>query len=117
MESGGKSMAAPRRYPIVKLDHEAGQLVIDWPDGHHSEYALDDLRAACPCAECNSYRDNPNLLKLAPAPSSEVRELNYVGNYAIQFVWGDEHRFGIYSWEMLRKMCPCLLCRDGIESE
>ena len=45
MEPGGKSIAAPRRYPIVKLDHEAGQLVIDWPDGHHSEYALDDLRS------------------------------------------------------------------------
>ena len=110
-------MTALRRYPIVKLNREAGQLVVDWPDGHHSEYVLADLRAVCPCAGCNAYRDNPDPLKLAPAPSSEVRELNYVGNYAIQFVWGDGHSFGIYSWEMLRKMCPCALCRGGTESE
>jgi DUF971 family protein len=110
-------MAALRRYPIVKLDREAGQLAIDWPDGHHGEYTLTDLRAACPCAECKTYRHNPDPLKVAPTPSSEMRELNYVGNYAIQFVWGDGHSFGIYSWEMLRKMCPCALCRGGTENE
>jgi DUF971 family protein len=97
-------MSTRRRYPAVKLVQEAGQLVIDWPDGHHSEYALADLRAACPCAECNAYRSNPDPLKVAPTPSSEVREMNYVGNYAIQFVWGDGHSFGIYPWDMLRKM-------------
>jgi DUF971 family protein len=110
-------MHVRRRYPAVRLDREAAQLVIDWPDGHHSEYALWNIRAACPCAECNAYRANPDPLKVAPAPSTEVREMNYVGNYAIQFVWEDRHGFGIYSWDMLRKMCPCPICRGGTESE
>ncbi len=30
-----------------------------------------------------------------------------VGNYALQLVWKDGHNYGIYSWELLRDMCPC----------
>ena len=106
-----------RRYPVVKLDREAGQLAIDWPDDHHSEYSLWNIRAVCQCAECNAYRNNPDPLKVAPTPDARVREMNYVGNYAIQFVWEDGHSFGIYPWDMLRKMCPCAICRGGMESE
>jgi DUF971 family protein len=33
-------------------------LQVTWADGHdHGIYALDDLRAACPCDECRSQRD------------------------------------------------------------
>lgn len=104
-----------RRYPVVKLVRESGQLVIDWPDGHHSEYALADVRAACPCAECRSRRRDPD--QAVPTVSSEVKGMQYVGNYAIQFVWGDGHSFGIYPWELLRRMCPCVICRSGTENE
>jgi len=110
-------MSMTRRYPAVQLVHEKGQLVIDWPDGHHSEYALTDVRAACPCAECKSDRNNRDSLEESPATSSEVRNMQYVGNYAIQFAWGDGHSFGIYPWELLRRMCPCSVCRGGTESE
>jgi len=98
-----------RRYPAVTLAREMEQLVIDWPDGHHSEYALADVRAACPCAECDSRRKNSS--QAAPATSSEVKDMRHVGNYAIQFVWGDGHSFGIYPWDLLRRMCPCAICR------
>lgn len=106
-----------RRYPVVTLDRDAGRLAIDWPDGHHSDYSLWNIRAACPCADCNAYRKNPDPLKVAPTPNAQVRDMNSVGNYAIQFVWEDGHSFGIYPWEMLRKMCTCSLCRGGTESE
>ena len=110
-------MNVRRRYPSLRLDREAGKLVIDWPDGHHSEYSLWNLRTACPCAECNTFRNNPDPPKVAPTLNGQVREMNYVGNYAVQFVWEDGHSFGIYSWDMLRKMCMCPVCRGGTESE
>ncbi len=110
-------MNVRRRYPVVTLARETGRLVIDWPDRHHSEYELADLRAACPCAECNSYRDSPDPLKVRPATSNEMQDLHYIGNYAIQFVWSDGHSFGIYTWEMLRRMCNCPICSGGTESE
>lgn len=108
-------MNVKRRYPAVQLAHEKEQLVIDWPDGHHSEYALTDVRAACPCAECDSRRRNSG--QVAPAASSAVKDMQYVGNYAVQFVWGDGHSFGIYPWDLLRRICPCAICRLGTESE
>jgi DUF971 family protein len=103
-----------RRYPAVMLVREMNQLVIDWPDDHHSEYALADVRAACPCAECDSRRRNSQV---APEAGSAVKDMRHVGNYAIQFVWSDGHSFGIYPWELLRRMCPCAICRLGTESE
>jgi DUF971 family protein len=33
-----------------------------------------------------------------------------VGNYAIRIQWSDGHGSGIYSFEHLRKICPCDAC-------
>jgi DUF971 family protein len=37
-------------------------------------------------------------------------EISPVGNYAIQIVWSDGHSTGIYSFDLLRKICPCEKC-------
>lgn len=29
------------------------------------------------------------------------------GNYAIQLIWQDGHRYGIYPWDYLLSICPC----------
>jgi len=51
----------------------------------------------------------PDLLSARPVtgPAGELVALEAVGNYALLPVWGDGHRYGIYSWEMLRQLCPC----------
>jgi len=49
----------------------------------------------------------PNL----PASAFEAKDLFKVGNYAIGFKWGDGHDTGIYTFEYLRKICPCHGCR------
>jgi DUF971 family protein len=44
-------------------------------------------------------------------PSSLERvNVGPVGNYALQFEWSDGHNTGIYSFEYLRKLCPCSQC-------
>ncbi len=90
-------------------------LLIDWEDGHHSEYPLAGLRAACPCAECRGGHEgmgkagSPDMLEipLAPAAKAELENMEGVGNYALQLVWKDGHTYGIYTWEYLRGLCPC----------
>jgi DUF971 family protein len=90
-------------------------LIIDWDDGHHSEYPLAGLRAACPCAECKGGHEkmggpgSPDMLNipLSGSESSELVGLQAVGNYAIQAFWKDGHSYGIYNWEYLRQLCPC----------
>lgn len=32
----------------------------------------------------------------------ELKNLQAVGNYAVQAEWGDGHNTGIYSWDILR---------------
>jgi DUF971 family protein len=41
----------------------------------------------------------------------ELRRVQLVGQYALQFEWADGHHTGIYSFEFLRDLCPCDQCR------
>jgi DUF971 family protein len=99
----------------IRASRSRGVLMIDWADGHHSEYPLRGLRAACPCAECRGGHagmgkaGTPHMLELpmVESRSSELVSMEMVGNYAVQLVWKDGHSHGIYTWELLRQMCPC----------
>jgi DUF971 family protein len=86
---------------------------IDWKDGHHSEYSLEYLRHHCPCAQCAAAHGsepaaaNPFQL-YRPAP--KIEDVEPVGRYAIRLRWNDGHNTGIYSFEHLRSICPCVEC-------
>lgn len=101
-------MPRPRKMEI----HEEA-LHVEWPDGHHSVYPLDGLRAVCPCVECAGGHAgmgrpvNPRELLEAPQEGIGIRGMEEVGNYAVQFLWTDGHSTGIYSWQFLRQICPC----------
>lgn len=58
---------------------------------------------------------DPQMLTepLDPGRSAELISLDLVGNYALQLTWKDGHRYGIYSWEFLRQLCP----EGEVESE
>jgi DUF971 family protein len=45
------------------------------------------------------------------APETRMVNLEAVGTYAITIAWEDGHHYGIYTWEYLRKLCPCSVCR------
>jgi DUF971 family protein len=36
-----------------------------------------------------------------------------VGNYALRFRWSDGHDTGIYTFDFLRRLCPCAECEPG----
>jgi DUF971 family protein len=101
----------------ITLNRETRQLLITWVGGHASAYPLDALREACPCAECRGGHSkmgpefDPNLIELTPARSYEARDMQLVGNYALQFYWSDGHSAGLYTWEYLRRICPCPICQ------
>jgi DUF971 family protein len=95
---------------------------IDWKDQHHSEYALGYLRDECPCATCTgAHGTEPQKSNYsAPAPVSpfqmykptlKMLHVEPVGQYAIRIDWSDGHNTGIYSFDHLRKICPCESCR------
>jgi DUF971 family protein len=45
---------------------------------------------------------------------TRLNSIEAVGTYALNPHWEDGHQFGIYTWEYLRALCPCPICR-GIE--
>ena len=92
---------------------------IDWKDNHHSEYALAYLRDECPCATCTgAHGTEPQKSEYSkPTPFQMYKpvlkmvNVEPVGQYAIRIEWSDGHNTGIYSFEHLREICPCVECR------
>jgi DUF971 family protein len=88
----------------IAVDKSQKQVRIDWNDGHQSLYSFENLRAACPCAECKAYQRDNNPLRSALLVSTDLEGAQLVGNYALQLIWDDGHRFGIYTWDYLRSL-------------
>jgi DUF971 family protein len=93
----------------VEIRHErsARRVVITWADGHESAYALDYLRSWCPCAGCQGHSP---VAKRLEKRDQELIQLDAVGNYAISPTWQDGHNTGLYSFRLLRSLCPCSDC-------
>ncbi|MBI5030351.1 MAG: DUF971 domain-containing protein [Chloroflexi bacterium] len=103
----------PRPQKIL-IDTETQAMQIIWPDGHESIYDLTYLRRACPCAECQPWKEgvgepgkSPESVLKAEGKLNAVSDVIPIGGYAIQFHWADGHSYGIYDWNYLRELCPC----------
>jgi DUF971 family protein len=87
-------------------------LLIEWDDhGHQGFYPARLLRLACPCAGCVEEMSGRPLLDPAGVPS-DIRPvtLALVGAYGLRVHWTDGHSTGIYTFEQLRRLCPCDRC-------
>ena len=92
-------------------------LVVVWDDGHESYYPLEELRRACPCAACSGEPDLFGRMYAGPPPnysprSFQLQSVTPIGNYALQPNWMDGHNYGIWTFERLRAVCPCNVCRN-----
>jgi DUF971 family protein len=93
----------------VEVRHEraARRVVVRWADGHESIYPVDYLRSFCPCAMCQGHSPETRYLDLH---DQELVHLDAVGNYALGLTWQDGHNTGLYSFRLLRELCPCERC-------
>jgi ATP-binding protein involved in chromosome partitioning len=78
-------------------------LGILWADGTRTLHGAFELRQACPCAGCIEEWTGRRMESLDAVPR-EVRPVTIrsVGRYALQPVWSDGHRTGIYTFRDLR---------------
>lgn len=93
------------------------ELLITWSDGHRSLYTFHDLRLHCPCAGCvdeltGQRKMTPHLV----AQNIQPAQIEPVGRYALRFHWNDGHQTGIYSYSLLRALCPCPQCSSKANS-
>jgi DUF971 family protein len=82
-----------------------------WQDGHESLYENIYLREHCQCAECVHEWTGEKLISRDRIPP-DIRPVSVtaVGNYAISIRFSDGHGTGVYSFDLLRKICPCRIC-------
>ena len=103
-----------KEIPIPKLigrKAERGDFLIQWNAGHEGIYPARMLRLACPCAACREEMTGRPLLDPARVPGDiDGLAVQLVGAYGIRIDWSDGHNTGIYTYEMLRRMCPCEKC-------
>jgi len=90
------------------------QTDIVWNDGHSGSYPSWYLREQCPCALCVEEFTGERRIPEGSIPSTlERNDVQAVGNYALSFKWSDGHDTGIYTFDYLRRICPCSQCLPG----
>lgn len=103
--------------PVALTRRDDGVLV-DWDGaGHRVLFAARPLRLSCPCAECVEEMSGRPLLDPARVPL-DVHPLRIalVGTYGLRVQWSDGHGSGIFTFDRLRRDCPCARCtRSGVE--
>ena len=84
-------------------------LEIMWEDESISLIGLKYLRDECPCATCKgetvllrTYR--PPVKKMMTPEMFLIKNIEIVGEYAIQITWKDGHNTGIYTYEYLQEL-------------
>ena len=99
--------------PESIVDHRLrGALEFRWTDGAQHVVSYQSLRANCPCAGCKSWRaasGNSIASERLPNEGVEVRDIQPVGTYGVQFVFSDGHDRGIFPWVFLRTLVAGVL--------
>jgi DUF971 family protein len=105
-------VAVPQPVEIGRANEH--DLRITWQDGHVSVYPARALRLQCPCASCvDEMTGLVRLITNSVPEDVHPLKIDVVGRYAITLHWSDGHHTGIYSFPLLRKLCPCCEKTNG----
>jgi DUF971 family protein len=80
---------------------------ITWEGGAHTSYTGEQLRWACPCAECRGEGGSPgrlDRLKSLNADELRVKDVALIGQYALQIAFESGHSTGLYTFGLLRHL-------------
>ena len=80
---------------------------VTWEDGTHSSFTGEQLRWACPCAECRGEAGSPGRLSRVKSLSDaelRIRDVTLVGQYALQIAFESGHATGLYTFSLLRHL-------------
>ena len=90
-------------------------LTVRWSDGRESVYPIAYLRRMSPSADAQQTREAlaSNPLAVLPKGADEplrAERIEPVGRYAVQLIFSDGHRTGLYTWSYLREIDPGSEC-------
>ena len=84
----------------INLHQQSRILEIAFDDGSRYELPCEYLRVYSPSAEVRGHGPGQEVLQLGKEDVN-IKQIEPVGNYAIQLYFDDEHNTGIYSWDTL----------------
>ncbi len=87
----------------ILLHQQTRRLEIAFSDGERFEWSFEFLRVHSPSAEVRGHGPGQEVLQVGKR-EVEIRELEQVGNYAVQPTFSDGHATGIYSWDYLYEL-------------
>jgi DUF971 family protein len=82
-------------------------VTITWEDGSRTTYTGEQLRWACPCAECRGEAGREGRLARVTQLSADelkIQDVKLVGQYAVQIAFESGHASGIYTYSNLRRL-------------
>jgi DUF971 family protein len=99
-------------YPTALERLPDGRLRITWSDGLARDYAIQHLRAACPCATCREHGtiaeakppSTPETIKPEEPRPVALAGMTPVGNYGYCLAFSDGHDTGIFTFDLLREL-------------
>lgn len=80
---------------------------ITWEGGARTEYSGEQLRWACPCAECRGEAGSAGRLARVNKLSDDelrIKDVTLVGQYALQIAFESGHATGLYTFTLLRHL-------------
>lgn len=84
------------------------EVALRWSDGREDYFPMEVLRAASPSAENRGEPDIFGRIHGADPrtefPGVEVQGFEFVGNYAVRFLFSDGHNTGLFSYRYLREI-------------
>ena len=93
-------MSAAHKPTEINFHQKSRVLEITFDDGKCFEMTSEFLRVYSPSAEVRGHGPGQEVLQLGKEDVN-IKQIEPVGNYAIQLHFDDEHNTGIYSWDTL----------------
>ncbi len=84
----------------IRLEKSRRVLIVEYDDGQCFELPCEYLRTHSPSAEVRGHGlSEPKLM--TGKDQVNITEIEPIGSYAVNLVFDDGHRTGIYSWSFL----------------
>ncbi len=84
----------------IKFHKKSKMLDISFSDGKCFQFSCEFLRVHSPSAEVRGHSPEQAVLQVGKK-NVNIKQIEPVGNYAIQLNFSDSHNTGIYSWDLL----------------
>lgn len=88
----------------IRLHKSSRTLELGFDDGSTYQLSWEYLRVFSPSAEVRGHGLGQEILQTGKK-NVQITDIKPVGNYAIQLIFDDDHKTGIYSWKYLHELC------------